>query len=503
MATVSDNIQYALVQKIVPTILESLWGLDPVYPMFRRSSTGVKRNGDIGRGWQVKKTWSTGMAGGAKFQSAQGSNVLSGPVQATMYDTPNTFQGVDETTAPALLQTTLTLIQHAGNFFLPHQIMRADRLSASIGSIVALNLKGLAELLAQQEAAVWYSNDTTTYALANLGDVSACCTVSGATMVIDIDDLTDGTNSAYGRVHRFRPGMLVDVYDKTGATKRNAGFYLLVDNVDALAGTVTLRRVDGQDLGWTVDTDIVNDDVVVIKDSVSTAPNSLESWIADGVTNTSWFGLTVNTTTNSQYRSYLVDHGTATTPTEATWNKYHGRFFEAYPGKELSDALTTTGVLLAFIANLDGYVNLVDANSGVSGRIRYDRQGQAMKADMGWESFDYRFGSKRCKIWTSTYMAPGTWIAGKLGQGGITRYVPPRLPGSNVDSRFGEEVEFIAGLGGSGGYQGGIFKHAHSSSGQTTDFVEAPFVRHWNCMPQQAQFLKVYDIEDTLNYDVT
>ena len=132
----------------------------------------VTRNQGIGRGWQVLKTWVTGVAGGAKFQSAQGGNTLSGPLGFNMYDTPQSFQAVDEVTAPAFVQTNITLIEHRGNFYLPHQILRADRLNASIGSVVAQNLKGVSDLLAQQEAAIFYSSSASTGELASIGDSS-------------------------------------------------------------------------------------------------------------------------------------------------------------------------------------------------------------------------------------------------------------------------------------------------------------------------------------------
>ena len=296
MATISDSVQLTLEQKIVPTIFESLWALDPIYPMIARSSTNVVRNRGIGRGWNVLKTWTAGVAGGAKFTSPVGGNVVSGTNNFTMYDTPQSFQSVDEVSAPAFIQTTIQLVEHRGNFYLPHQILRADRLNASIGSVVAQNLKGVGELLAQQEASVFYSTDTTNFALADLGDSSAnVANKSGDTAAIEID--LSGTNAS-GRVHRFRGGMLVDLFDSTGTTKRNTNFFVAVDNVDPLADTVTFRRMDGGTFqttttlggGITYAGSGGDNDIIVIKDSVKIAPNSLESWIADGTTVTDFFG---------------------------------------------------------------------------------------------------------------------------------------------------------------------------------------------------------------------
>jgi hypothetical protein len=497
MASISDSIQLTLEQKITPTIFESLWALDPIYPMIARSSTNVVRNRGIGRGWNVLKTWVAGVAGGAKFTSPVGGNVVSGTNNFTMYDTPQSFQAVDEVSAPAFIQTTIQLVEHRGNFYLPHQILRADRLNASIGSVVAQNLKGVGDLLAQQESSVFYSTDTTSFALADLGNSSGnVSNKSGDTAAIEID--LSGTDAS-GRVHRFRGGMLVDLFSSDGNTKRNTNFYVAVDNVDPLADTITLRRMDGGDLqtttvlggGITYAGAGGDNDIIVIKDSVKVAPNSLESWIADGVSVTDFFGITV--ADNSQFKSYVPSAINAAL-TESTLNRHFARFYEAFPGKQLDAAITTMGVLIGFIDNLDTY------NAAVAdqpGRFRYDRNGRALEVDAGWESFRYRFASRACEIYTSTYANSGTFYSGKLKNGGITRYVPPAIPGAKVDSRFGAEVEFIAPIGGSGGYQG-IFKHAHGGSGATTDFLEAPFVRQWNCMPVQPNWMKLTGIAEVL-----
>ncbi len=502
MATITDAVQLTLEQKIVPTIFESLWDLDPVYPMIRRSSMKVTRNQGIGRGWNVLKTWATGVAGGAKFLSVAGGNVLSGPLGFNMYDTPQSFQAVDEVVAPAFIQTTVQLIEHRGNFYLPHQILRADRLNASIGSVVAQNLKGVADLLAQQEAAIFYSSSATTGELADIGDTSANAankTVPAADTAVMVFDLS-GTNAS-GRVHRFRSGMMVDLYDYTGTTKRNVGYFLVIDNVDPLDDKIHVRRVDGGTfqvdtvLGGGVSYDGAggDNDILVIKDSVNQAPKGLESWIADGVTVTSFFGIDVRN--YSQFRSYVPSAINAAL-TENLLNRHFAKFFESFPGQKIDTMLTTMGVLIGFIDNLNSYNQAVAAQPG---RFRYDRNGMALTVEAGWEAFRYRFASRSVEIFTSTYANSGTAYCGKIRGGGLTRYVPPPIPGAKVDSRFGTEVEFVAPIGGSGGMQG-IFKHAHGTTGATTDFVEAPFVRQWNVMPgpQSKNWMKLTGITEVL-----
>lgn len=501
MTTISDAIELTIEQRIVPTIFESLWAQDPVYPMIQKSSTNVVKNSVIGRGWKVQKTWRTGVAGGAKFTSVAGGSVVSGPSNFNVYDTPQTFQAVDETSAPAFIQSNVTLIEHRGNFYLPQQLLRADRLNSSIGSVVAQNLKGVAELLAQQEASLFYSASATTGELADIGDTSAQVTnkTSPAADTAVMTFVLDGTDSTSGRVHRFRSGMMVDLYDSTGATKRNTGFGLVVDNVDPLADSIDLRRIDGGTFqtsttltgGVTYAGAGGDNDIIVIKDSVNVTPKGLESWIADGTTVTSFFGIDVRNF--GQYKSYLPSAISAAL-TENILNKYFAKFFEAFPGKKLDTAITTMGVLIGFIDNLD--TGLPGNATPNAGRMRYDRNGQALEIEAGWESIKYRFASRSVDLYTSTYCAFGTLYAGHIKNGGITRYVPPAIPGSKQDSRFGAEVEFIAPLGGAG--MQGIFKHAHSSAGATTDFVEAPFVRQWNCMPTNPNWLKLRSITEVL-----
>jgi len=501
MATITDAVSLTIEEKIVPTIFEALWGLDPIYPMFSRSWENVKNTG-IGRGWQILKTFSTGVAGGAKFQSVAGSDVVSGD-HYNVYGTPQSFQGIDETSNVGFHQAAVSLIEHRGNFYLPHQMMRSDQLNSSIGSVVAQNLSGVADLLAQQETSLFYSSSATTGQLAvivntsgAMSDAVAPVTTPTAVMVLDLSSATDAT----GRVHRFRQGMLVDFYDSTGVTKRNTGFSVAVDNIDPIDNKVYFRRVDNATFqvattlggGVTYGGAGGDNDIIVIKDSVNQTPKCLESWIADGSTVTSWFGIDVRQ--YGQYKSY-VPSAISAALTENVLNKHVAKFFESFPGKKLDCFLTTMGVINGFLDNIDSGVQA--ASAVASGRNRYDRNGQALTVEAGWEALRYRFASRPIDIFTSTYCNSGTLYAGRFKNGAVTRYVPPPIPGAKVDSRFGQEVEFIAPIGQAGGYQG-IFKIAHSSAGQTTNFLEAPFLRQWNVMPKQANFMKLGTITEVL-----
>ena len=510
MATIMDSVQYTLEQRIVPTIYEAGWALDPVYPVIKRSSMNVERRG-IGRGWTVLKTWQSGVAGTANFESAQGTNVLSGLNHSVIYDGMDSFQSVGESPHVKTFQSTVTLVKHKGNFYLPTVMMQADRLSASIGSMVAANMKALGTLLAQQEASVFYSTSASTGQLVSLGNVAtAVANKSGdtSTIVLDLGDATASENGTYptGRIHNLRAGMMVDLYDDTGTTKRNDGFNVIVGNVDPLANTVEFTRVDGgtfQDtttLGGGItynDATGADDDIVVIKDSVNVTPGGLETWIADGSTVTDFYGIDV--TDYGQFKSYAPSASSAAL-TETLLNKWFGRFYEAFPGRRLDMAITTMGVLLGFIDNLDSWVQggtegQSDNKPAYPGRMYYERNARSLMVEAGWEAFRYRFASRPIEFYTSTQCNSGTLYAGRLRNGGLTRYVPPTLPGAKTDNRLGSEVTWVAPLVSAGG-PGSIFKHAHNTAGATTSFLEAPFFRHWVVVPDSPNWLKGTDIAE-------
>ena len=369
-------------------------------------------------------------------------------------------------------------MEHRGNFFLPHQIMRSDQLNSSIGSVIAKNLQGVSKLLAQQEAALFYRTEDTAKALGDVGDISAtCANKSGDTSAIIWT--ISGTDSS-GRVHRFLPGMLIDIYNST--TKVNTDYKLAIDDVDPINDQVTIRRIDG---GTFQVTDIDDDYLVVIAGSYGVAPHSMASWIKNSGTL-----FNIDLSKHSAFKSYIPSAESAAL-TENLLNTRYYKMGEAYPGHWCETAITTNGVLVGLINNLDNASAVTD--QAVTGRMRYDRNDEALMVEAGWEGFKYRFAGRPVTVYPSTYCEPGYWYGLKLADRNLRRYVPPGIPGAKTDGRIGNEVEFVAPIGGSGS----IFKHAHlAGSGGTSDFVEAPFVRQWQILPEDPRSIMLSGITE-------
>lgn len=490
-------------EEILPTIYELGGPKDPIYSMAKRSWTNVVRNQGIGRNFEVHKVWGLGLAGGGTFGTALGSNMLNDNAwNFSALGNPETWPGFDEVSAPTFLRSTVQLIKHKLNLFIPRDIMQTDMLSSSIGPVLPFYIKGLANLALQQELGAFYSTAPATVAIAAIGDASVTVTnVSGDTEAVNID--ISGTN-AVGRIHRFHKGQLVDQWNSAGTVQRNPSFQMFVDNVDYLDQVVRIRRLDGSDLqidtvlggGVTYDGAGADDDIFTLKDSIGFTPGTIEAWIADGTTTTDFFDIDVRD--HGDYKS-LRPSAISAPLTESLLNRHCGFFQESFPDAQIKRALTTMGVLLGFIDNLDnvgqqGMITSGSTNTTFPGRFRYERQGKTLEVEAGWDTFGYRFGGRKIDIYTSRYLAKGRFIGGLFD---LTRFVPPPMPGSKMDARIGDEIQFLGSTGGSA-YDNIFIRADHND--RFTNMLQAPAERKSVVMPGQPNFLLLTGISEMTGF---
>lgn len=500
--TISEStLSRTIREEILPSIYELGGPKDPVYSMAKRSWTNVKRNDGIGRNYEVHKVWGLGLAGGGSFGSALGSQMLNADAwNFSAFGNPETWPGFDEVSAPTFLRSKVSLVKHKLNMFIPRDIMQSDQLNASIGQVTPFYIKGLANLALQQELGAFYSTAPTTVAIAAIGNTSDTVTNATADTAAFLVDL-NGTD-AEGRIHRLHKGQLIDLYNEAGTVKRNTNFQIYVDNVDYADQTVRLRRLDGGELqvdtvlggGVTYAGSGGDDDIIVLKDSIGFSPGTLESWIADGTTVTDFFDIDVRD--HGDFKS--IREAINAPLTESLLNQHVGYFYESFPDAQLKRTLTTMGVLLGFIDNIDS-VNQGGVTSGSTdttypGRFRYERQGKALDVEAGWDTFNYRFGGRKLDMYTSRYLAKGRCISGLFD---LTRFVPPPIPGSKMDSRIGDEFQFLASSG-SASYDS-IFTRADFNN-RFTNMLQAPAERKSVVMPGQPNFLMLTGITEMTGF---
>ena len=158
------------------------------------------------------------------------------------------------------------------------------------------------------------------------------------------------------------------------------------------------------------------------------------------------------------------------------------------------------GVLLGFIDNIESVavqgsaVNTGSTDSIYPGRFRYERNGRAMDIEAGWDTFNYRFGGRQLDIYTSRYLAKGRMYCGLFD---LTRFVPPPVPGSRIDSRVGDEIQFLGATGGSA--YDSIFVRADHND-RFTNMLQCPAERKSIVMPGQPNFLLLHSIAEMTGF---
>jgi hypothetical protein len=209
------------------------------------------------------------------------------------------------------------------------------------------------------------------------------------------------------------------------------------------------------------------------------------------VTTGSPFG--VNVATYMQFQSIVA--AVSGVATETLFNKYWGRFFHAYGLQNAPDAMVSTiGVMNAHSEQNDGLG-------------RFNRSGQRLVMSEGYEfgQVPYNFQGRDVTWDPSAYMPSASAMNAAAQDGGILwamktrdrnimRYVPP-MAGGNVGAEpIPNEVEFVFPQGG----PYGIFKARHDGSGDTVNFLEAPFDKWLAIAPRFMPGIKLTSLTESI-----
>lgn len=438
-----------------------------VDPLFRRvyeTSMGVERG--IGRAWQVKHTFASGVAGA--FKNVVAAGVASGAVDLPSGD-PNTytwatptrtFPSVADVSSPGFFQRTVTLVEGMGSFVLPIQYAQAGEVDASLLDVLRIIMRGTAKNVLNSEADSFYQNS---------GTVPQVATILSASGALDSADtpttITFSATNTKGRVGRFYPGMKIQFHDSGNnyAVIQGAGSVSAhtVTKVDYVNKVVTISGPGG------LNPDVGDNDVVVLAGSevasnVPVGPSGLETWMASSG---SPFGISL--TNHPQLKSLT---GAVNGVMDGTvLNKYVGGFYDAYGGMyELDSLITTAGVIVGFLESMDGL-------------FRFDVQGKRPDYNTGWTSLDYAWNGMPIMVAQSRYCNAKTAYICKMGGNNLKRYVPPPIKGTRSgDGGMPQDVQFTAPFQGSSS----IFLPSILSSAYT-EFVEAPFVYFREYCPDQ------------------
>lgn len=468
-STTAESLSNLIREELPKGIRETLPAVDPVFKEIQQTSSEVVRDA-IGRDWKIRHNLELSTAGGLKWVNPLGGTTNLGSVaqpvrQSILLGTQDTFPSKAESPMVGNAQLVLSMAKMHGNLYLPEDYFQIDVLSASVVKNVLRNIRGFAKKIAHQQA-IWFYMPLTGE-LATVSSVSAYTGTAALTMTPD-----------NGRIRWFMNGMMVDIYNQDFTTNRTSGVEVIVDNVDYLGKTVRLVRPDGSALP----AGIVNGDKIVWKNCYSggrMGPYGLDNWIKDsGYLFDSSSGISVST--YSQLKSLVSAVSAALT--ENTLSRKIGTFVDAYD-VYLDTVITTRGVTQGFM----------EQPAFGTGEFIFNRQGQALKITGGWADVGFVYAGRNYTWKISPYARESTLYVVKLGDRDLKRYVPPAPPNMANMQEIGNEIHFIAGLGG----HGGAWKLAHNTDGTTMPLVEAPCVSRCQMAPTTLYGIKLTAITES------
>lgn len=480
MANVVDSLEDVVREELSPGIDESLPDTSGVFRDIRGTSMGVNRRDSIGRDFYVKHNFTASLAGAFQWKSSSyGSAVNAYVAPPVVWGTPQAFPSSTESANMGVVQRELQLVQGSGNFFLPIQLFQLDQLDAATIKYVGENIRQCAKLVAHMYALSFFAvapSSTTLKPLAVCPADGDGLTEGGTSEYVVTIDISDLSNYS---IRNFYPGMPVDILDSSNsyASLLDSNDVCFVTEVDYLNQTVTMA-LSTESYGFEAQVD--EDDVIVAKGTASTStgygPSGLESWIkafSSGVT-VNVFGIPVSHASSTQYPQFgSLVADVSDSLTESILNKYVGSFYDAY-GKKLDTFITRGGVVREMLDQVE--------DLGM-----FSRQGQALKFEGGWGDIGYQYNGQSFRWLLDNYVYHGYLYGLMLGGGNLSRYTPPRVPGTGTHSAFDGEIQFIANWAGSSG----IFKSLHNSSGATTELVEAPYMTLCEIAPRDVQSIKL------------
>lgn len=455
MANLADAMEKYVREELSPTIRDATWEVAPSFKNILSTSIGVERSG-LGRDWKAKHIFLTSLAGAIK---AEGDSAIEGDTLAygtgagepgVVYAQSATWPGIGSSVAPGYTQKELQLKRWKGNMFVPHDLLRADQMSASLLSALTNTVKQTARNVAYQRASNFFAVNS----YKALGVVSSASISNGtATIVLD----------STSRIRKFQPGMLVDIIDYNGGAydqKCNNASYpvMIVKSVDPTAKTVVIEHVSSSGTSFAYNP--AASDLIVLKDSFTIAgtpyghgPKGPAYWlVASGTV----YGM--NLAHYPQFKS--VVSAVSATLTDTVLRNKLGAFYDTHPMEQWPDTiLTTSGVIADYVGEIDDL-------------RRFQVQGTAAKVRGGFGGgIGFEYDGRFTPFTPETLMPSGyAWIM-KMGGKNIKRYVPPSLPGASGDKAFPGDVEFVAPLGGSKG----IWMHTYDTDSNLTPYLQAPY----------------------------
>jgi len=493
--------QSARIQEILNKNIEVfLPALDPAWRDTTVTSQGVGQASLIGRDMKILKIYMGSMAG--VFEGGANANfTLLGDTVANVGDKmqrQSITQTWPDATDGAMARPYRLGIQMkamVSNLLVTLGEMQAEATPAFIGEVIAPKLEGHARLIAHTLCNYWYMQDNANF---KIGTISA---ITGLTFSTDT---TFSFTPSELNIDRYAVGMRVDIYDTTGATRRNQSGGVrtptYITAVDEIQNTVSVRVV-GQDVSGTV----VNTDTIRFANSANSSPAGfgiagINSWLryAAGSGDDAFLlgndrdtSNEINVNTHPEFKSfYKSGVGTLTEHKLRQYLRGFHRAKEKY-GQYVDCLIASDGVWLNYEAQKIGQY-MLDRTNRLSSLTNEGSQ----------EGFKFTFDGRTYTGYTSNYIESGTVYGIRKGGSNWKKYVPPSPKGTQKFDKAESFIpfEFVAPALGYSSVKVPITKASGSGTSLVTEGAQMPGMLRMQLVPDQPAGIRLDGVTEDRQY---
>jgi hypothetical protein len=486
------NQQSGRIQEILNKNIEVfLPALDPAWRDTTVTSQGVGQASLIGRDMKILKIYMGSMAGVLEMNADTAFTLYGDNTITNVADKLQT-QGLTTTWPDATdgalarpYRLGVAMKAMASNLLVTLGEMQAEATPAFIGEILAPKLEGHARLIAHTLCNYWYISDNTNY---SLGSITSKTTAFGTNTTATF---TPGQNN----IDRYAVGMRVDIYDSTGATRRNDNgsgvrWSAFVSKVDEVSNSVTITVV-GQNChnNATAARNIIDTDIVTFANSKGYGIAGINSWLkksgnllgSDADTNNA-----IDVGTHPEFKSFFKSSvGTLTEHKLRQYLRGFHRAKEKY-GQYMDCLIASDGVWLNYEAQKIGQYQ-IDRTNRLSSLTNEGSQ----------EGFKFTFDGRTYTGYTSNYIESGTVYGLRKGGANWKKYVPPSPKGTQKFDKAEAFIpfEFVAPALGYSSVKVPITKSVNNLS-LLTEGAQMPGMLRMQLVPDQPAGMKLEGVTE-------
>lgn len=493
------NQQSGRIQEILNKNIEVfLPALDPAWRDTTVTSQGVGQASLIGRDMKILKIYMGSMAGVLEMADGRDNFVLYGDNTITnvadklqTQSLTNVWPDATDGALARPYRLGIGMKAMVSNLLVTMGEMQAEATPAFIGEILAPKLEGHARLIAHTLCNYWYISDNTNYSLGSITSKStAFSTNTTATF-------TPGQNN----IDRYAVGMRVDIFDSTGATRRNDNgsgtrWSAFVSRVDEVENQVTITVV-GQNChnNATSDRNIVNTDIVTFANSKGYGIAGINSWLKNSgylLGSDSDDNNRIDVDLHPEFKSYFkTSVGTLTEHKLRQYLRGFHRAKEKY-GQYIDCLIASDGVWLNYEAQKIGQYQ-IDRTNRLSSLTNEGSQ----------EGFKFTFDGRTYTGYTSNYIESGTVYGLRKGGSNWKKYVPPSPKGTQKFDKAESFIpfEFVAPALGYSSVKVPITRGTGvNSTSLLTEGAQMPGMLRMQLVPDQPAGMKLTGVTEDRQY---